>query len=91
MAKTKFNKRSALINDIDHGGLKMLDIECMIKAHRTMCLKKYIEDYVSPWKILFDFYLGNVGGKFILKCPYPFRCFIKTVSTHGPFLLRQML
>ena len=49
---------------------KMLDIECMIKAQRIICLKKYIEDYVSPWKILLDCYLGNVGGKFILKCQF---------------------
>ena len=63
-------KRSVLINDVEHGGLKMLDIECMIKAQRIMCLKKYIEDYVSPWKILLDYYLGNVGGKFILKCQF---------------------
>ena len=39
-------KRSTLINDIKHGGLKML--ECMIKAQRIICLKKYIEGYVSP-------------------------------------------
>ncbi len=37
-------KRLALINDIEHGGLKMLDIEYMINAQRIMCLKKYIED-----------------------------------------------
>ena len=48
MAKTKLTKRPALINDIEHGGLKMLDIECMIKAQRIMCFEKYIEDYVSP-------------------------------------------
>ena len=41
-------KRSALINDIELGGLRMIDIDCMIKAQRIMCLKKYIEDYVSP-------------------------------------------
>ena len=41
----------------------MLDIECMIKAQRIMCLKNYIEDYVSPWRILLDYYLGNVGYK----------------------------
>ena len=35
-----------------------------------MCLKKYIEGYLSPWKILLDYYLGNVGGKFILKCQF---------------------
>ena len=37
-------KRFALMNDIEDGGLKMLDIECMIKAQRLMCLRKYIED-----------------------------------------------
>ena len=51
MAKTKLS-----VNGIEHGGLKMLDIECMIKAQRIMCLRKYIEDYVSLWKILLDHY-----------------------------------
>ena len=43
-------KRLPLINDIEYGGLKMHDLESMILAQRTMCLKKYIEDYASPWK-----------------------------------------
>ena len=33
-------KRSALINNIDNGGLKMLDIESMISAQRVVALKK---------------------------------------------------
>ena len=33
-------KRSALINDINDGGLKMLDIRLMICAQRVMVLKK---------------------------------------------------
>ena len=48
----------------------MLDIESMIKAQRIMCLKKYVEDHVSPWKTLLDHYLRNVGGKFVLKCQF---------------------
>ena len=28
-----------------------------------MCLKKYIENYESPWKCVMDFYLKKVGGK----------------------------
>ena len=43
-------KRSALINDIDNGGLKMLDIESMISAQRVMALKKYFADGNSSWK-----------------------------------------
>ena len=34
-------KRSALINDIEDGGLKMLDLESMISAQRVVCVKKY--------------------------------------------------
>ena len=37
--------RTALINDVQQGVLKMLDIECMIKAQRVICLKTYIDDY----------------------------------------------
>ena len=56
------------VRDIEHGGLKMLDIESMTKAQRIMCLKKYIEDSTSSWKLFLDFYLAKVSGKFILKC-----------------------
>ena len=44
-------KRLALINDTEYEGLRMLDFESMILAQRTMCLKRLIEDYASPWKI----------------------------------------
>ena len=63
-------KRLALINGIEHGGLKMLDIECMINTQRIMCLKKYLEDSISSWKFFLDYYLDKVGGKFILKCQF---------------------
>ena len=66
-------KRLALINDIENGGLKMLDIESMVLAKRTMCLKKYIEDYVSPWKCFLSYYLKKIGGKFILQCHFDCR------------------
>ena len=32
------------MNDIEQGGLRMLDEEYMIKAQRIMCFKKYVED-----------------------------------------------
>ena len=63
-------ERLALINYIEYGGLKMLDLESMILAQRTMCLKKYIEDYASPWKTFLSYYLEKVGGKFILQCHF---------------------
>ena len=66
-------KRLALINDIEYGGLKMIDLESIIRAQRIMCLKKYIEDYTSPWKIFLSYYLEKVGGKFILQCHFDCR------------------
>ena len=52
-------KRTALINDIENGGLKMLDIESMISPQRVMTLKKYLGESNSTWKtILDDFFFG---------------------------------
>lgn len=48
--------------------LKMLDLESMILAQRTMCLKRYIEDYASSWKVFLSLYTEKVEGKFILQC-----------------------
>ena len=66
-------KRLALINDIEFGGLKMLDIESMICAQRIMCLKKYTQEYLSYWKTFLSYYLKKVGGKFILQCHFDIR------------------
>ena len=38
-----------------------------------MCLKKFIEDFTSPWKIFLSYYLEKVGGKFILQCHFDCR------------------
>ena len=62
-------KCSTLINDIEHGGTKMLDIECMIKAQRIMCLKKYIEDYVSSWKKFFGLLFRECGWQIYSEMP----------------------
>ena len=51
----------------------MMDLESMIRAQRIMCLKKYIEDYTSPWKIFLSYYLEKVGGKLILQCHFDCR------------------
>lgn len=50
-------KRVSLISEIEFGGLRMLDIDSMLKAQRVMCLKKYIENYPSSWKWFLDSYL----------------------------------
>ena len=65
-------KRLTLVNDIEYGGLKMLDLKSMILAQKTVCLKKYTEDYASPWRTFLSYYLEK-GGKFILQCHFDCR------------------
>ena len=43
-------KRLALISDYKSGGLRMPHIQTMIDTQRIICLRKYTEDYISPWK-----------------------------------------
>ena len=45
----------------------------IIFAQRIICLKKYIENYESPWKYVLDFYLKKVGRKFLLHCNFDCR------------------
>ena len=66
-------KRTALINDIENGGLKMLDVQSMILSQRVMALKRLIEDYISPWKSILETFLCDIGGKFILCCNFDTR------------------
>ena len=63
-------KRHALKSDIKNGGLRMLDIESMIKAKRVMCLKKFLLDHPSWWKIILGKILSSVGGRFLLYCNF---------------------
>ena len=63
-------KRHALISYIKHGGLRMLDIESLIKAKRVMCLKKFLQDYPSSWKTILGKILSPAGGRFLLHCNF---------------------
>ena len=80
-------KRTALINDIEDGGLKMLDIESMISAQRVMVLKKYFDDNESSWKVILDEFLQGVGGKSILSCNFDTR----KLPIHIPIFYRECL
>ena len=36
-------------------------------------MKRFIEDYNSPWKSILETFLGNIGGKSILYCNFDTR------------------
>ena len=53
-----------MINEYENGGLKMLDIDSFNKALKTMWILKYLDkSNKGKWKLLFDYYLQNYGGK----------------------------
>jgi len=66
-------KRTALINDIQNGGLKVFNIQSMILSQRVIALKQFIEDYNSPWKSALEAFLGDIGRKSILCCNFDTR------------------
>ena len=35
-----------------------------------MCLKKYSQGYISPWKHILSFFLKGYGGKFLVHCNF---------------------
>ena len=39
-------KRNVVISEVEKGG----DIDSMVRTRRVICIKKYLEDYKSPWK-----------------------------------------
>ena len=63
-------KRTAFINPIDKGGLKMPNIESMISAQRIVCIMRYLSSDLAGWKIFLDFYLKKVGGEFLFHCSF---------------------
>ena len=71
-------KRNVLTATIENGGLNMLDIDSMVRTKRVFCLKKYLEDYPSPWKFFLtatrNFYLlveSLYSTVFLILLSYP--------------------
>ena len=63
-------KRSALICDVENGGLRAPHLESIIKTQRIMCCKKFVEAQQSSWKLILSHYLKQVGGKLVLGCGF---------------------
>ena len=63
-------KRSALISDVEHGGLRAPHLESIIKAQQIMCCKKFANSQQSSWKIILSHYLRQMGGRLLLSCNF---------------------
>ena len=95
-------KRSALISDIENGGLRAPHLESIIKAQRIMCCKKFANFQQSSWKIILSHYLRQVGGRLLLSCNFSLKklpvtlpkfyveC-LQTFSEHSASVREQIL
>ena len=61
--------REGLYQDRDKGGIRMIDVETMIKALRLAWIPSLFTPGRKNWKTLPDYYLDRYGGlSFLLRC-----------------------
>ena len=64
-------KIEGLYQDYDDGGLRMTDIETMIKALSLAWIPRLLQNGQSNWKFAPDHFLNTYGGlRFLLTCNY---------------------
>ena len=62
-------KRICLIMN-KNDGLKRSESNQWVLSQRIVALKRFIQDCNSPWKSVFETFLGDIGRKFILSCNF---------------------
>ena len=62
--------RLSTINEFEKGGLKMIDLECMIKSLRLAWLKRISSENEGTWKNYLRHILVSLGGLFFFKCNF---------------------
>ena len=64
-------KREGLYQDRDKGGIRMIDLETMIKALQLAWIPRLFAPGRKNWKTIPNYYLGRYGGlSFLLRCNY---------------------
>ena len=62
--------RLSAINNLENGGIGMIDLESMIKALRLAWLKRIFNNNENTWKSYLMYLLKDVAGPFIFQCNY---------------------
>ena len=62
--------RVSVINEYEEGGLKMIDLDSMIKSLRLAWLKRIFNGNNGTWKSYLQYLLEPMGGCFFLNCNY---------------------
>ena len=82
-------KKSTLIGEYKHGGLKAPHIWSIIKAQQALWIKKYIDSNEAQWKNVLDTYLKPCGKTFLCYCNYAVEKLPKTMPKFYLNCLRQ--
>ena len=69
--------RASTINDFEHGGLKMIDIDSMIVSLRLAWLKRIFSENGGTWKSYLCYLLERFGGLFFINCNYDLKDYPK--------------
>ena len=62
--------RLSTINIYEEGGLKMMDLDSMIKALRLSWLKRFFSSNKGAWKTYLRYILKDYGGFLLFSCNY---------------------
>lgn len=66
--RTEKVKRTTMINNFCEGGLKVTHIESFAKSLKCSWVRRYLNDYESPWKIFFTRALKPHGSDLFFCC-----------------------
>jgi len=78
--------RLSTINDYEKEGLKMIDLECMIKSLRLAWLKGIFSSNRGTWKSYLRHLLAKYGGLFLFN----FNFDVKDFSIHSQFYTERL-
>ena len=68
--------RVSIINEYSDGGLKMIDLECMVKSLRLAWLGRIFNNNDGIWKSYLGHKLQPFGGLFFMNCNYDIKDYI---------------
>ena len=72
-------KRTGLYQDLERGGIRMVDIDIMFKALKLAWIPRLLIPGNQSWKTVPDYYLRKFGGlNFLLRCNYDAK-YIKSI------------
>jgi len=80
-------RRISAINNYEEGGVKMIDVETMIKSFRLAWLKRIFSTNAGTWKKCLTHLLKESGGLLLFSCKYD----VKDLSINSQFYMKLLL